>query len=93
MKKYPSFFQQVWRACAAIPAGETRTYQWIAERIKKPRAYRAVGTALAKNPFAPYIPCHRIIRSNGSTGGYSGKGGTRKKMAMIKEEKKRESRG
>jgi len=75
MKNYPIFYQRVWKACAEIPKGKIRTYGWIALKIGQPGASRAVGTALAKNPFAPNIPCHRVIRKDGSWGGYSGPGG------------------
>ncbi len=89
MKKYPQFYQEVWQACALIPKGETRTYGWIARKISRPNASRAVGTALAKNPFAPIIPCHRVIRSDGKMGGYSGAGGITKKRALLARESKK----
>ena len=89
MTAYPLFFRKVWIACASIPAGKTRTYGWIAKRIGYPGAARAVGTALAKNPFAPVIPCHRVIRSDGSLGGYSGKGGLKTKRALLRKENKK----
>jgi O-6-methylguanine DNA methyltransferase len=63
-----------------------RTYGWIARAIGKPGAARAVGTALAKNPFAPTIPCHRVVRSDGGSGGYSAKGGLKKKVLLLKKE-------
>jgi len=86
MRSYPEFCQMVWKACAEIPAGETRTYGWIARKIGKPGSARAVGQALGKNPFAPTIPCHRVVRSDGSLGGYSGKGGlSTKKRLLLKE--------
>lgn len=88
MKQYSPFSQAVWRACAAIPRGETRTYGWIAERIGKPDASRAVGRALGANPFAPTIPCHRVVRSDGSLGGYSGAGGLKTKRRLLEQEKK-----
>ena len=88
MKKYPAFYQKVWIACAEIPAGKTQTYGWIAAKIGHPGSARAVGSALAKNPFAPAIPCHRVIRSDGKMGGYSGQGGINKKIWMLEKEKK-----
>ena len=72
MKNFPPFYQKVWKACATIPKGETRTYAWIAKQIGNPRAARAVGRALGANPFAPDIPCHRVIGANGALGGYGG---------------------
>ena len=86
MSKYPPFQQKVWLACASIPKGEVRTYGWIAQKIGQPTAARAVGTALGKNPFAPTIPCHRVVRSDGSLGGYSGEGGLKTKVSLLKKE-------
>ena len=54
-----------------IPYGETRTYGWLAERVERPRAFRAVGNAVAKNPIPIIIPCHRVVRADGSIGGFS----------------------
>lgn len=81
------FQRSVLLACAKIPKGQTRAYSQIARAIGKSKATRAVGNALAKNPFAPIIPCHRVIRSDGKLGGYSGKGGTRMKRKMLISEK------
>lgn len=86
IKKYPAFYQKVWRACAQIPKGEIRTYGWIAKQIGAPGAARAVGQALALNPFAPTIPCHRVVRSDGHLGGYSAKGGIQKKKKLLAKE-------
>lgn len=83
MKDYPPFYQAVWKACAEIPKGEVRTYGWIAKRVGKPGASRAVGQALGKNPFAPVVPCHRVVGSNGQLTGYSGKGGVERKRRML----------
>ena len=88
MKRYSQFSQKVWRACAAIPSGETRTYGWVAERIGQPEAARAVGRALGANPFAPMIPCHRVVRADGGLGGYSARGGVRTKRRLLEQEKK-----
>ena len=66
------FQREVWGITRLIPYGETRSYAWVAEQIKKPRAARAVGQALARNPLAIIIPCHRVVASNGKLGGYSG---------------------
>lgn len=65
------FERLVWNALKEVPYGETKTYKWMAEKIGKPRAFRAVGQALGKNPLAIIFPCHRIIESDGSLGGYS----------------------
>ena len=77
---------KVWKEIAKIPYGETRTYKQLAESIGHPKSYRAVANACGKNPYAPYIPCHRVIRSDGNLGGYSAKGGVRKKRRMLEEE-------
>ncbi len=65
------FERQVWNTLKEVPYGETRTYKWLAGRIGRPRASRAVGNALGKNPIPIIFPCHRIIESDGSIGGYS----------------------
>jgi methylated-DNA-[protein]-cysteine S-methyltransferase len=66
------FEKAVWHVLMEIPYGETRTYKWLAEKIGKPNACRAVGQALSRNPIPVIIPCHRVIESDGSLGGYSG---------------------
>jgi len=65
------FERKVWDCLKRIPYGETRTYGWVAEKAGNPAATRAVGRALSKNPVAIVLPCHRVIESDGSTGGYS----------------------
>jgi O-6-methylguanine DNA methyltransferase len=66
-----SFRRGVLAAAAAIPFGEVRSYAWIAERLDAPRAVRAVGTALGRNPVPIIVPCHRVLRSDGTLGGYA----------------------
>ncbi len=66
------FQREVWDATRLIPYGETRSYTWVAEQIKKPRAVRAVGQALGRNPLPVIVPCHRVLTSNGGLGGFSG---------------------
>ena len=87
MKTYPDFYVKVWKACFKISAGKTLTYLQLAKKIGAPKSARAVGTALSKNPFAPTVPCHRVIRSDGKMGGYSAAGGIKKKLQMLKYEK------
>ena len=83
----PTKFQElVWRAIDAIPFGETRSYKDIAISIGKPNASRAVANACGKNPIPISRPCHRVICSNGSIGGYSAPGGVEKKKRLLKEE-------
>lgn len=65
------FEKQVWSVLSEIPCGETRTYKWVAEKVGNPSATRAVGRALSKNPVPIVVPCHRVIESDGSVGGYS----------------------
>ena len=80
------FQQKVWAALRTIPRGEVRTYTDIAVQIGRPSSARAVANACGKNPYAPEVPCHRVIRSDGSIGGYSAEGGSEKKRAMLREE-------
>ncbi|MFO8133831.1 MAG: methylated-DNA--[protein]-cysteine S-methyltransferase [Thermoplasmatota archaeon] len=69
---YGSDFQaSVWRTLRAIPYGETRSYAWVARQLGKPDAARAVGNAVGDNPAPIVVPCHRVIKSDGSLGGYS----------------------
>ena len=65
------FQKSIWQDLINIPYGETRTYKDIAQKINNPKALRAVGTAIGKNPFFIIIPCHRVIRSNGKMGGFA----------------------
>ena len=66
-----SFQQKVYTVVRQIPLGQVRTYAWVAKRIKNPKAVRAVGTALKKNPFTIVVPCHRVVPSDGSLGEYA----------------------
>ncbi len=66
------FRRKVWEATRLIPYGETRSYAWVAEQIKKPKAARAVGQALGRNPLPVIIPCHRVLNTNGELGGFGG---------------------
>ena len=84
--KGTKFQLKVWKYLKSIPKGELRTYSQVAIAIKKPKAVRAVANAIGKNPGAPKIPCHRVIRSDGSLGGYSGKGGINTKKKLLKLE-------
>ncbi len=68
----PSFTQQVLQATARIPYGEVRPYAWVARQVGRPKATRAVGQSLHINPVAPIIPCHRVIASDSTLGGYGG---------------------
>ena len=87
MKLVGTTFQlTVWNYLRQIPKGTVKTYSQIANAIGKPQAARAVANAIGKNPHPPKIPCHRVIRSDGSLGGYSGKGGIKTKKMLLKKE-------
>ena len=86
MLKGTKFQLIVWKYLKTIPKGQTRTYKEVAKAIKRPLSYRAVANAIAKNPYSPLIPCHRVIKSDGSVGGYSGKGGVKTKVKLLKSE-------
>ena len=81
------FQLKVWKYLKTIPKGKVKTYKQVAISIKSPKSARAVANACAKNPYAPKIPCHRVIRSDGSLGGYSGKGGIQQKRRLLRLEK------
>ena len=87
MKLVGTEFQlKVWAYLRKIPSGSVKTYLQVAKAIGKPLAVRAVANAIGKNPYAPKIPCHRVIRSDGSLGGYSGKGGVKTKRFLLQKE-------
>ena len=81
------FQKRVWNEIKKIPEGETRSYKDIAVALRKPNSSRAVANACGKNPFLEEIPCHRVIRSDGALGGYSGRGGIRQKLKLLRSEK------
>jgi methylated-DNA-[protein]-cysteine S-methyltransferase len=66
------FQRAVWQAVRHIPYGQTRSYKWVADRVGNPRAARAVGQALARNPLPIIIPCHRVLAQDGGLGGFNG---------------------
>ena len=81
-----NFQKMVWKEISKIPYGETRSYKQIAINIGRPNSSRAVANACGKNPYPKIIPCHRVIRSDGSVGGYSLKGGIKQKKLLLKDE-------
>ncbi len=85
--KGTKFQQKVWQYLKNIPRGKVKTYKQVAIAIRSPKSARAVANACGKNPYAPKIPCHRVIRSDGGLGGYSGRGGIRKKLELLRLEK------
>lgn len=78
------FQRKVWRILRRIPYGQTRSYAWVARRIGCPRATRAVGAACGANPAPILVPCHRVVRSDGSLGGFSA--GLKMKRALLRLE-------
>ena len=78
-----NFNQKVWAVCARIPTGQVVTYADIARALGS-KGYRAVGNALNKNPYAPAVPCHRVVGSSGSLTGFAG--GLAKKRALLEAE-------
>jgi methylated-DNA-[protein]-cysteine S-methyltransferase len=82
------FEERVWKLMESIPKGRVTTYGLIAKKLNT-RAYRAVGNACRRNPYAPRVPCHRVVRSDGSIGGFGGKTSgmsVEKKIRMLREE-------
>lgn len=79
------FQQKVYEVVRKIPKGKTMTYKQVAFAIGNPKASRAVGNALNRNPYAPEVPCHRVVRSNGQVGGFAW--GTTKKLQLLLKEK------
>ena len=85
--KGTDFERSVWHQLQKIPRGETKSYKEIAIAIGNPNSSRAVANACAKNPKPIEIPCHRVIRSDGSLGGYSGAGGIETKRKLLLDER------
>jgi len=79
-----TFTEKVYSVVAKIPRGRTMTYAEVARRAGNPRAYRAVGNIMHNNPDMKRVPCHRVVRSDGDTGGYAR--GRAKKIAILKRE-------
>ena len=84
--KGTKFQVKVWKYLKTIPKGKVNTYKQVAIGINRPKAARAVANACGKNPYAPKVPCHRVIRSDGSVGGFSGPGGVKAKKKLLKLE-------
>ena len=84
--KGSKFQIKVWKYLKKIPKGKIKTYKQVAIGINNPKSSRAVANACAKNPYSPKIPCHRVIRSDGSLGGFSGPGGVKAKKNLLKKE-------
>ncbi len=81
------FQLKVWNYLKTIPKGKVKTYKEVAIAIKRPNSARAVANACGKNPEIRKIPCHRVIRSDRGLGGYSARGGIKKKLSLLRSEK------
>lgn len=80
---YRDFESDVWNLCRRMPYGQTCSYGDLARRVGRPGAARAVGMAMSRNPVPLVVPCHRVLRSDGSLGGYSGRGGVAFKRRLL----------
>jgi methylated-DNA-[protein]-cysteine S-methyltransferase len=83
MKYRNSFNEKCYSVLLKVPKGKVTTYKEIARKLNS-KAYRAVGNAMNKNPYAPAVPCHRVVKSNGEVGGFAY--GVKKKIEMLKKE-------
>ena len=84
--KGTKFQVKVWKYLKTIPRGKVKTYKEVAIAINSPKSARAVANACARNPYAPGVPCHRVIRSDGTLGGFSAPGGKKYKRKILKKE-------
>lgn len=78
-----SFYEKCYEVLRKVPKGKITTYKILAKKLKT-KAYRAVGNAMNKNPYAPKVPCHRVVKSDGSIGGFAD--GIKKKIFRLKKE-------
>jgi|SRR3989344_145897 len=79
------FYEKVYEKLKKVPKGKVTTYAALAKALNS-KAYRAVGSAMRRNPFAPSVPCHRVVNSNGNLGNFSGKGGVKAKIKLLEKE-------
>ena len=84
--KGTKFQIKVWKYLIKIPKGKVKTYKQVAKGINRPKSSRAVANACGKNPYFPKVPCHRVIRSDGTLGGFSAPGGVKVKKKLLKKE-------
>lgn len=89
LESLPPFQRHVYELTRAIPPGQVLTYGEVARRLGEPGASRAVGQALGSNPFAPVVPCHRVLAAGGRSGGFSAEGGAATKLKMLEIERAR----
>ncbi len=83
LTKYPTFYQEAWQVVSSIPYGETRTYAQVAVMAGCPKASRAVGNAMAANPLPIIVPCHRVVRSDGTLGNYADDPNMKKRLLQM----------
>lgn len=81
-----SFAKKVYKIVLSIPLGEVCTYKWVAKKVGRPKAARAVGAVLKKNPYPLIIPCHRVIKSSGELGGYIFGNKAKKKLLNLERQ-------
>ena len=86
MDKGTKFQLKVWKYLSKIPRGTVKTYKQVAIAINRPKSARAVANACGKNPYSPKVPCHRVIKSDGTLGGFSASGGIKLKKKLLKKE-------
>ncbi len=79
----PPFYRRAWEACRSIPAGETRSYRWLAAAAGNPLASRAAGQAMARNRLALVVPCHRVVASDGTPHGFNSSSGVEMKRRLL----------
>ncbi|TLY19792.1 MAG: methylated-DNA--[protein]-cysteine S-methyltransferase [Nitrospirae bacterium] len=79
----PGFRVKVWKVLQSIPYGRVRSYGWVARKVGKPRAARAIGGACGANPVPLLVPCHRVIAGDGSLGGFSGGLSSKKRLLKL----------
>lgn len=84
--KMTPFAKRVYKVVSSIPIGEVRTYKWVARAAGRPRAHRAVGQILKRNPYPIIIPCHRVVKSDSSLGGYVFGGELKKKLLNLERQ-------
>ena len=89
MHREPTTFEErVYAVVRRIPKGQTRSYRWVAEQLGNAGLARAVGNALNNNPFPKTVPCHRVVRSDGSLGGFAW-GPAKKRRLLAREQRRR----
>jgi methylated-DNA-[protein]-cysteine S-methyltransferase len=86
LKDFTPFKRSVYLKVSEIPIGQTRSYKWVAEEVGAPNKIRAVAGIISKNPYPFFIPCHRVIRSNGAFGGYIFGSEFKKRLLNLEKE-------